>query len=576
MRDRTATVRLIVAAWLPLLLVACTTASPETIAQSKPAPAQPFAAHAMVAAANPLAVDAGVEILRRGGDAIDAAVAVQAVLGLVEPQSSGIGGGAFLLYYDATSRQVTAYDGREVAPAGATPSLFIDAAGRPLDFATAILGGRSTGVPGAVAMLARAQRDHGRTPWNQLFGDAVNLARAGFSVSPRLASMISGDAPESSAPDVIAYFTRPDGARYQAGDTLRNPAYADTLERIAREGVSGLLDGPIAKAIVTRVNASPLPGSLTLDDLRAYRPKKDKALCRPYRIYVVCTPQAPSGGPGLLEALGILAHTDIAHRDAQDPDAWFSFAQASRLAYADRDRYVGDPAFVPVPVNGLLTVDYLKSRAALIGEAAGPAPQFGHPVGAETVGVDATVERGGTSHIVIVDTKGNVVSMTTTVESIFGSGRMVHGFFLNNQLTDFSFSPVARDGTPAANAVAPGKRPRSTMAPTIVLDRRGSFVAALGSPGGSSIQAYNLKALVALLDWNMSPQSAVALPNLIAKGDSFVGDPFPPSVAHGLSMKGIEIRANANEVSGLHAIVRRKGGYEGGADPRREGVARGF
>lgn len=517
-----------------------------------------------------------MEILRQGGDAIDAAVTVQAVLGLVEPQSSGVGGGAFLLYYDAASRQVTAYDGREVAPAGATPSLFLDDQGKPLDFATAILGGRSTGVPGAVAMLAAAQRDHGRKPWGTLFGDAIRLARDGFTISPRLGSMIEGNAPEASAPDVVAYFTQPDGSRYRPGDTLKNPAYADTLERIARNGAAGLLEGPIARAIVGRVGAAPLPGSLTTDDLRTYRPHKDKALCRPYRIYVVCTPQAPSGGPGLLEALGILQHTDIARRDAQDPAAWFSFAQASRLAYADRDRYVGDPAFVSVPVKGLLAADYLRSRSALIGDKAGPAPQFGQPAGAQTVGVDATVERGGTSHVVIVDAKGNVVSMTTTVESIFGSGRMVNGFFLNNQLTDFSFSPVASDGTPAANAVAAGKRPRSTMAPTIVLDRRGAFVAALGSPGGSSIQAYNLKALVALLDWKMSPQAAVALPNLIARGDSFIGDTFPEPIAQDLSARGMDIRPNSNEVSGIHAIIRRDGGYEGGADPRREGVARGF
>ena len=535
-----------------------------------------FAKHAMVAAANPLAVKAGVDVLRKGGSAVDAAVAIQAVLGLVEPQSSGIGGGAFMVYYDAKSRKATYYDGRETAPAGATDRLFLDDDGNRLPFFDAVLGGISTGVPGAVAMLDMAHHDHGKLAWADLLKPARNLAEDGFIVSPRLAGMIRMErAPQSSAPDAVAYFSKPDGTRYAAGDRRRNPAYARTLERIARFGASGLLTGPVAADIVRRVSEGPRPSTMTLADLAAYRPRSGPALCEPYRVYMVCTPQAPSGGPGLLMALGILDHTDIGKRDAKDEKAWFEFAQASRLAYADRDRYVGDPAFVEVPIKGLLDPDYLAARAELIGERAGPV-SFGHPEGAPAVGPDATAEPGGTSHFIVVDGEGNVVSMTTTVESIFGSGRMVDGFFLNNQLTDFSFSPTDKDGAPAANAPAPGKRPRSSMAPAIVLTKDGRFHAAAGSPGGTSIQAYNLKALVAMLDWHMSPQDAVALPNLVAKGDTFRADPFPEPIMTGLAARGMPLSTSRSEESGIQAIVVQNGGYEGGADPRREGMARGF
>lgn len=534
------------------------------------------ARRAMVAAANPLAVEAGVSVLRAGGSAVDAAVAIQAVLGLVEPQSSGLGGGAFMVHYDARTRKVTAYDGREKAPMGATKRLFLGDDGKPLPFPDAVLGGISTGVPGAVAMLDMAHRDHGRLPWTDLFKPAGKLATEGFLVSPRLAGMIAlKQVPQPSAPDAKRYFTKADGTPYVAGDRLRNPAYARTLERIARYGASGLLTGPVAQDIVDRVRQGPHPGTLTLTDLAAYRPTSGPALCKPYRIYLVCTPQAPSGGPGLQIALGILGHTDIGRRNAGDGKAWFEFAQASRLAYADRDRYIGDPAFVKVPIEGLLAPAYLQRRARLIGERAGPVT-FGMPDGAPRVGRDITTEPGGTSHLVIVDARGNVVSMTTTVESIFGSGRMAGGFFLNNQLTDFSFSPTESDGAPAANAPAPGKRPRSSMAPAIVLTRDGRFVAAAGSPGGSSIQAYNLKVLVAMLDWKMSPQDAVALPNLVARGDKFSADRFPEPIMQALAARGMTLSTGRGEESGIQAIVARNPGYEGGADPRREGRARGF
>lgn len=529
----------------------------------------------MVATANPVATEAGLAVLKRGGSAVDAAVAIQTVLGLVEPQSSGLGGGGFMVYYDARTRTTTAYDGREVAPKGAMDRLFIGDDGKPLPFFDAVLGGISTGVPGAIAMLDQAHRDHGKLPWADLFDQAEKLADEGFIVSPRLAGMIVSKAPQASAPDAVRYFTKADGSRYVAGDRLQNPAYAQTLRRIASYGASGLLTGPVAQDILDRVHQGPRPSTMTLADLAAYRPTVKPALCKPFLKWVVCTPQAPSGGPGLQIALGILNHTDIAARNAGDEKAWFEFAQASRLAYADRDRYVGDPAFVDVPVKGLLAPEYLARRAALIGEKAGPVT-FGHPEGAPDRGADNTLEPGGTSHFIVVDTKGNVVSMTTTVESIFGSGRMVDGFFLNNQLTDSSFSPTETDGTPAANAPRPGKRPRSSMAPAIVLNRDGTFHAAAGSPGGSAIQAYNLKVLVAMLGWGMTPQESAALPNLVARGQQFSADPFPATIMQGLSARDLPLSTSKGEESGIQAIIRKDGGYLGGADPRREGRAIGF
>ncbi|AEI38565.1 gamma-glutamyltransferase [Zymomonas mobilis] len=540
-------------------------------------PKRAFASHAMVAAANPLAVKAGISILKLGGNAVDAAVAIQTVLGLVEPQSSGISGGAFITYYDAKTHKVTAYNGRETAPMGATPDMFLGEDKKPIPFETAVLSGRSTGVPGAMAMLAMAQKEHGRLTWSRLFKPAIQLASQGFVVSPRLAGMINGSTPQAATEDATRYFTKKDGTRYQAGDILKNPEYADTLTAIAEEGVSALLTGSIAQAIVYKLHQNPLGSSMTLADMANYRPQSGPALCRPYRVYVVCTPNAPSGGVGLQEALGLLAHTDIADRGPNDPRAWLEFAEASRLAYADRDYYVGDPDFVKVPVAGLLDPQYLSERAQLIGDKAMPeAPLHGEPQGAPFYKTDTTVEPGGTTHIVIVDREGNALSMTTTVENIFGSGRMVRGFFLNNQLTDFSFSPLSSDQTPAANAVAGGKRPRSTMAPVIVLDKNGKFVAALGSPGGRAIQAYNLKGVVALLDWNMAADKALALPNLIAHGDHFFSDPFPAKISQGLAGLGVKLEPTEHEQSGLQAIIKRGNQYEGGADVRREGTAIGF
>ena len=538
--------------------------------------AAPTAGHAMVVAANPLAAEAGMEVLKAGGGAADAAVAVQAVLGLVEPQSSGLGGGAFMTYYDARARRVTAYNGRETAPAGATPGMFLDDAGRPLPFFTAVLSGRSTGAPGAVAMLALAQKEHGRLKWRQLFGGAERLAEQGFVVSPRLSGFVNGAfPPQARQPDILAYFTKPDGHEVQAGDVLKNPAYARTLRRLAAEGPKALYEGETAQAIEARIHAGPMPGTLTAQDLAAYRPKESAALCRPHRAFIVCAPPPPSSGEGLLQALELLDHTDIATRGPDDPKAWLEFIEASRLMYADRDRYIGDPDFVPAPVEGLLDPAYVASRAALIDDRAMPAPGPGVPPGAQARTPDATHEAGGTSHMVIVDDRGDVVSMTTSVENVFGSGRMVDGFMLNNQLTDFSFSPLDPGGAQAANAVAPLKRPRSSMSPVIVLDRRGRFYAALGSPGGNSILAFNLKVLVALLDWGLPPDKAVALPNVIARGQSFGAevDKMSPALVSGLQALGVTLKPGQGEESGFHVVAVRGGKLVGAADPRREGVA---
>lgn len=560
---------------LAALLSACALPHASTAQPPKPA-AAPASAKAMVAAANPMAVEAGLKVLRAGGTAADAAVAVQAVLGLVEPQSSGLGGGAFLVYYDARTKAVTAYNGRETAPAAATPTLFYGENGQPLNKGAAIVSGRSTGAPGAVAMLEMAQKAHGKLAWKDLFGEAERLADQGFPVPNRMAAAASSRAPQAAQPDALKYFTKADGTKIQAGDILRNPAYAATVRKIAKEGSKALLEGEIAEAIVAKVREGAMPGALSLADLKAYRPKASPALCRPYRVYVVCLPPAPAGGPGVLEALGILENTDIA-RHPNTVEGWYLFSQASRLMYADRDRYVGDPDFVEVPTEGLLDRAYVAERAKLIGPVAAATVAPGKPRGAGPRAPDATREVSGTSHFVVVDRWGNVASITTTVESVFGSGRMVGGFFLNNQLTDFSFTPTDRDGAPAANAVAPGKRPRSSMSPAIVLDREGRFVAAVGSPGGPSILAYTLKALVGVLDWKMPMADAIALPNLIAGGSFYAAEveKFSPELRAGLEAKGVKLTSGFGaEGSGLHGVEVTPQGLRGGADPRREGVAR--
>ena len=582
--------RLVAFARSVVAVLALTVAACQPSVAARPAPTQtptpdaqvtPPARGPFVSAANPLAVEAGLDVLQRGGSAADAAVAIQAVLGLVEPQSSGLGGGAFLMHFDAATSETVVYDGRETAPAAVTRELFYEN-GRPLGFGDAVLSGRSTGAPGAVAALAMAQAEHGHLPWSQLFGQAERLARDGFVVSPRLAGMIAATRGQARTEWANAYFTRPDGQRYQAGDTLRNQAYADTVATLARDGIEAFRSGPIADAIIEAVRAEPRPGALSHADLAAYRPIKRDALCRPFRVYVVCVPPPPSSGVAVLQLLAMAETPTIAPLLAQgetSAEAWIAFAQIQRLMYADRDRYVGDPAFVGVPVAGLLDEDYVAARAALAPGLTGAA-QPGTPPGGVFRAPDATTEPAGTSHFVVVDAEGNAVSMTTTVESVFGSGRMAAGFFLNNQLTDFSFSPTRPDGGEAANAVAPGKRPRSSMSPVIILDRQGRLVGAVGSPGGPSILAYNAKALIGTLVWGLPMQAAIDLPNLVARGAGFGADTarFGPTLAEQLAAGGVVLAPNQSETSGLHGGLWRQGpdgwAWDGGADDRREGVAR--
>jgi gamma-glutamyltranspeptidase/glutathione hydrolase len=543
-------------------------AAPQPIAAA-PA-AEPF-----VIAANPLAAEAGINVLKRGGSAVDAAIAVQAMLSLVEPQSSGVGGGAFINYFDARTGKLTIYDGREVAPAQAASTMFLGPDGNPLPFDTAVVSGRATGVPGALAALRLAYMEHGRLPWRSLFGDAERTADAGFIVSPRLARMVAADNPQNRASDVQAYFRQgPGGALVVAGDRLRNPAYADFLRRLAAQDIGAFYTGSTAARIVERTRQGPLGGAMTTLDLAGYKAVKHEALCRPYRVYLLCVPPPPSSGVGLLQLMMLLERTDLAARGPNDPQAWFLFAEASRIMYADRDKYVGDPAFVKVPVEGMLDVAYVASRRRLIGERAGPAPQPGTPELAPLMANDGTLEPAGTSHFIVRDAAGNVVSMTTTVESIFGSGRMVDGFFLNNQMTDFAFSPVDAEGRPVANAVAPGKRPRSSMVPAILLTPDGRFAGAIGSAGGNAILAYVAKSLVAAIDWNMTMEQALAAPNLVARGTNFQGEvtKFSASVLDGLRRRGIDLKPGQGEDSGLTGVLIRDGRIDGGADPRREGV----
>ena len=551
---------------------------------------------AMVAAANPLAVEAGADMLRRGGSALDAAVAVQAVLGLVEPQSSGLGGGAFLVLHDPNTGQTFAYDGRETAPAAATSALFLDEAGEPLRYFDGIASGRSTGVPGAMAMLGMAHADYGALEWADTLEPAIELAEAGFEVSPRMADLVArmGRFVLPRDPEARAYFFV-DGDPAQplpVGFTRDNPAYADTL-RALQSDPRALLSGPIAQAIIDKTRAEPLPGSLTLEDMAAYRPLKQQALCSRYRDYRLCSAPPPSsGGVGVQAILGLLEPYDM-RAIGPTLEGWHLFIEASQLGYADRDRYIGDPAFVEVPTTAMLEKPYLRSRSALIRtDAALGTYEAGDPAGFRP-GADATGEVPGTSHFTVVDADGLVVSMTTTVEAPFGSQRMVGGFMLNNQLTDFSFRPEDADGNPIANRVQPGKRPRSSMAPHIVFAPNGELAFTTGSPGGNAILAYTAKSVVGLIDWGLSPQEAIELPNVIARGGTVRlearGLPMEdtdevqragpaeafgmdPALIDGLEALGHEVVRSRGEISGLHIIALEDGELVGGADPRREGA----
>mgnify|MGYP002640609753 CR=1 FL=1 len=536
----------------------------------------------LVAAAHPRAVKAGLEILRAGGNAVDAAIAVQLVLNLVEPQSSGIGGGAFLLHHDGATGTLTTYDGRETAPARATPGLFLDADGKPMAFRDAVVGGRPVGVPGVVALMAKAHAAHGRLPWNRLFEPAIALARTGFVVGPRLAAMLAGPraARLRAEPTARAYFF-PGGIALKAGDVVRNPAFADTLTRIAEGGRAAFYSGAIARDIAAAVQGhAGNPGSLGEADLDAYKAVERAPVCLVYRVYRVCGMGPPSsGGQTVGQILGLLERFDLPDMSPEDALPWHLLAEASKLAFADRNRFSADADYVPVPVRGLLDRGYLAARARLFDAAeAMPVPTAaGAPPWREgrAMAPDNAEGRPGTSHISIVDGDGNAVAMTTTIEGAFGAHLMVRGFLLNNQLTDFSFRPKI-DGVPVANAVAPGKRPRSSMAPTIVYDRDGGLRLVVGSPGGSQIIGYVAKTLIAVLDWNMDVQAAIDLHLVVNRnGPTDIEEhERPQALAAALAARGHEIRFRQLN-SGLHVIEIRNGMLYGGADPRREGIALG-
>ena len=533
----------------------------------------------MVAAANPLAVEAGADVLRAGGSAADAMIAVQAVLGLVEPQSSGLGGGAFLVWYDAASGEITTLDGRETAPMAATPTLFQDETGAPLGFFDAVVGGLSVGTPGTPMLLEEAHRRWGTANWSGLFDAAITLADEGFPTSLRLAMLVTEDAERLATSDATAAYFLPNGQPLQKGETLRNPAYADTLRAMAADGAAAFYSGEIAEGIVAAVRDAALPGLLSLDDLSAYQVKERDAVCAPYRGAEVCGMGPPSsGGLTVGQILGMLEPYDIAAMGPDSAEAWRLIGDASRLAFADRGRYMADSDFVPVPTAGLLNPAYLAERATLLqGDDSLPEVSAGTPPWdhAMLLADDRSIELPSTSQISIVDAAGNALSMTTTIENGFGSRVMAPGgFLLNNELTDFSFA-TQDDGVPIANRVEPGKRPRSSMAPTIVL-RDGAPILVVGSPGGSRIIGYVAKTIVAYMDWGMDVQAAVAMPHLVNRFGTYdvEAGTSAEDLTEPLTALGYEV--NARDLnSGLHAIALDENGLSGGADPRREGIAIG-
>ena len=552
----------------------------------------------MAAAANPLAAEAGREMLRQGGSAIDAAIAMQAVLTLVEPQSSGIGGGAFIMLWDGHT--VHAYDGRETAPAGATERLFLKADGQPMAFTAAQIGGRSVGTPGVLRALEMAHKKTGHLPWARLFEPAIRLSEQGFAISPRLHSLIAADRFIPHSPEMAAYFLNADGTPKATGTRLKNPALAAVFKRIAKEGPDALYHGPIADEIARKVQGQRNAGSLSQADLAGYVAKERAPLCSDYKRWKICgMPPPSSGGIAIAQIMGTLQALEA--RDPRlaiapmtplnsaspaglepTPKAVHLIAEAGRLAFADRALYVADADFVPVPVAGLVAPDYLAQRATLIGERSLGVAKPGQPAGIQVAyAPDRSPLRISTSQVVAVDDQGGAVSMTTTVEAAFGSHLMVQGFLLNNQMTDFSFIPE-ENGQPVANRVQPGKRPLSAMAPTLVFDRQsGELLATLGSPGGSQIIEYVSKSLVAMLDWQLDPQAAISLPNFGSRNGAteLESGLFSPALKQALKDKGHAL-SEIEMTSGIQAIVRTRDAQgkvmlSGGADPRREGEALG-
>jgi len=530
----------------------------------------------MIASANPYASEVGAAMLRQGGNAIDAMVATQLVLGLVEPQSSGIGGGAFLMYWDAKKEALTSFDGRETAPYGVTPRLFQDDKGEPLQFFDAVVGGRSVGTPGTVKLLQHTHQRLGKLPWKTLFEPAINLAKKGFVVSPRLAKLVANDKDylQRSA-EAKAYFFNQDGSPIKAGQNLKNPAYADTLMLIADQGASAFYHGKIANDIVKTVRgAKANPGVLNTMDLATYQVKEREPICAPYRQYSICGMGPPSSGALTLgQIMGMLSHYPIAKMGPENIQSWRLLGDASRLAFADRGKYMADSDYVPMPTEGLLAADYIEQRATLLkGDTALATTAAGKPPWSHAMNyaLDEAIELPSTSHFSIVDKDRNMVSITTTIENGFGSRLMVRGFLLNNELTDFSFRSHA-DGVPIANRIEPGKRPRSSMAPTIVM-KEGEPYMAVGSPGGSQIIGYVAKTLVAHLDWGLNLQQAINLPNMNNRFGAFELEQATTAEQWAPKLEQLGFKVKVKELnSGVQAIRIDGKSLMGAADPRREG-----
>jgi gamma-glutamyltranspeptidase / glutathione hydrolase len=559
---------------------AADTVAPE-IASGVDAKPAVHANNQMVVAANPHAAEAGIAVLRGGGNAADALVAVQVMLGLVEPQSSGLGGGAFLVWYDAKAGTVTTFDARETAPASATGSLFMGTDGKPLPFFDAVVGGRSVGVPGVPRLLETVHKRWGKKPWPELLAGTIKLAEEGFAVSPRMAQSIAADGGRLDLqPSTRPYFFDANGAPLAAGATLRNPAYAATLRDYAAQGAEIFYSGRIARDIVAAVNGHPTnPGGLSLADLAAYQVKERAAVCAPYRGYEVCGMGPPSSGALTIgQILRMVEPFDLATLGPDDPEAWRIVGDATRLAFADRERYIADSDFVKMPA-GLLDAAYLKSRSELLRRPTAMGKddvKAGEPPWqkAELRRDAPALELPSTSHIAIVDADGNIASMTTSIENSFGARLMVDGFLLNNQLTDFAFDPGPPDAA-IANRVEPGKRPRSSMSPTIVL-RDGKPAYVLGSPGGSMIIPFVANSLIALIDWKMDMQAAISLPHLVNRFGPYDVEAGTPAEALIDDLTALGYEAGAKEInSGLAGIAIGADGLTGGADPRREGVALG-
>jgi gamma-glutamyltranspeptidase/glutathione hydrolase len=545
-----------------------------------PARAEAVASRHMIVAANPYAAKAGLEMLRKGGSAVDAAIAAEMMLTLVEPEATGIGGGGFMLVWDPAKRTMTSFDGRETAPASAKPTMFLDKDGAPLAHRAAIPGGLSVGVPGVLAMLELAHRKYGKISWRALFQPAIRLATRGFQVPKKLADTLAAYPQMARMPDIRRYFYHPDGTPLAEGETLKNPKLAATLKLIAARGAKAFYTGSVARAIVDKVNRAPInPSHMTLADLAGYRARERAPVCGFYRRDKVCSMGPPSsGGIAVLQILGMLERFPSSKLDTQTLEGVHLFTQASRLAFADRSEYLGDPAFVHVPAKGLLDRAYLTTRSTLIDPAKdmGEA-EPGNPAGAPKAQAPQVSPEGhGTSHLSIVDDRGMVVAMTATVEAPLGSEMMADGFILDNQLTDFSFEP-ARNGKPVANAPGPGKRPVSAMAPTIALGPDGRFLLATGSAGGPMIIDYVAQSLIALIDQNETPSEAAALahPGNLNGSTLLEKETKLEALAPKLEAMGHVVAAPAVEKSGLNILKRVGGEYVGGSDPRRDGVALG-